>query len=305
MKLLGADIFAKWPRWVAIFGVVMLGIKAPAETAATEGIWGTPRVYKVVNGRELRLWITRPEHSADSSPRPVMVFFHGGGWVGGSPRVFNEQSRYFSRRGMVCVNVEYRLLDREVLEPPLVCVQDAKSAIRWVRTHANELGADSSRIASFGASAGGHLAAVVGMHDGLDDPADDGSVSARTQAMLMLNPVIHNGPGDAGYGYKRIGDEYKSYSPFHYEKTGAPPGIIFIGTRDRLIPVDMILQFKRSVEWAGARCDVEVYYGEDHSFFNPRNADGRYFRLTTVAADRFLVSLGWIEGPVTLSINDS
>lgn len=284
-----------------VFAVVWLGSWVAVQAEEELGIGGEPHVYKIVDGRELRVWVTRPELAEEAGSRPVLVFFHGGGWVDGSPRVFNDQIDYFSRRGMLCVNVEYRLLDREVLAPPLICVQDAKSAVRWVRTHASELNADPNRIATFGASAGGHLAAVVGMHDGLDDPQDDLSVSARSQAMLMLNPVIHNGPGPEGYGYKRIASEYTQYSPYHYDKAAAPPAIIFIGTRDRLIPLDMILEFKRSMEWAGARCDVEVYFGEDHSFFSQRNADGRYFYLTTLAADRFLSSLGWLNGRATLS----
>ena len=291
----------RWLRWLSLAGAI-LGYSATAQPEVPTDIWGEVQVYKEVDGRELRVWVTQSEVTADAAPRPVIIFFHGGGWVGGSPSVFNEQSAYFSSRGMVCVNVEYRMLDRKVPDPPLICIQDAKSAIRWIRIHAREFGADPDRIASFGASAGGHLAAVVGMSDGFDDPNDDLGVSAQSQAMLMLNPVIHNGPGPEGYGYKRIAEEYEQYSPFHYDKTGAPPGIIFIGTRDRLIPLDMILEFKRSMEWAGARCDVEVYYDEDHSFFNERNADGRYFYLTTIAADRFLASLGWLEGPPTLSV---
>lgn len=297
------SVWRRWSRCGVIVGVVFGStVKSPAEVAV--GIQGEPHVYKVVDGRELRVWVTKPQSEEDSALRPVMMFFHGGGWVGGSPRVFNDQSAYFSRRGMVCVNVEYRLLDRAVLDPPLICIQDAKSAIRWVRNHADELGADTNRIASFGASAGGHLAAVVGMQEGLDDPQDDLRISAQVQAMLMLNPVIHNGPGLDGYGYKRTATQFKTYSPFHYDKVGAPPAIIFIGTEDRVIPFDMVLRFKRAMEWAGSRCDVEIYHGEDHSFFNSKNAEGLYFYLTTVAADRFLSSLGWLKGKPTMKHPD-
>lgn len=263
----------------------------------SEGVIGEKRIYKRVEGRPLHVFVLRPEnHPPDSvEPRPVMVFFHGGGWVAGSPRVFSGYAEHFRQRGVICVLVEYRLLDRAVLDAPLVCIQDAKSAMRWVRQNAKELGADPERVASFGASAGGHLAAAVGMLPGLDDPDDDLAVSARAQAMLMLNPVLHNGPGEAGYGYKRTGEAFPRYSPFHNVSPEVPPALVMIGTEDKLIPLDMVLRFKRAMEQAGVRCDVEAYHGEEHSFFSPNNANGLYFSLTTEVADRFLSSLGWID----------
>ncbi len=95
------------------------------------------------------------------------------GWVGGAPGQFTEHSKYLATRGMVAIQVEYRLLDRKKRELPATCCADAKSAMRWVRGHANTLGIDPERIASAGGSAGGHLAAFVGMVEGGDDDDDD------------------------------------------------------------------------------------------------------------------------------------
>lgn len=136
---------------------------------AAEGPVGQARVYKKVGDRELRLFVVHHDGWQPTDQRPALVLFHGGGWTGGSPMQFNDQVTYLARRGMVCFQVEYRLV-KDVPGPPLNCVHDAKSAMRWVRSHAGELGIDPKRIAAGGGSAGGHLAAFVGMVEGLDDP---------------------------------------------------------------------------------------------------------------------------------------
>jgi acetyl esterase/lipase len=122
---------------------------------------------------ELKLYVTKPKDWKASDNRPAIVFFHGGGWVGGAPGQFTEHSKYFASRGLVCVQAQYRLLDKKKNDPPIICINDAKSAMRWVRSRADELGIDPNRIASGGGSAGGHLAAFVGLAEGVDDPKDD------------------------------------------------------------------------------------------------------------------------------------
>src|SRR5690606_34070823 len=110
------------------------------------------------------------------------------------------------------------------------------------RAHAEELGIDPDRIASAGGSAGGHLAAFVGMVDGMDDPQDDKSVSPKSNAMVLFNPVLNNGPG--GFGFDRIGQRYREYSPAHNVSADDPPAIVFLGSEDGLIPVQQMEDFK-------------------------------------------------------------
>ena len=94
---------------------------------------GEERVYKKVDGRDLRLFIVKPDDWKATDQRPALVLFHGGGWTGGAPTQFNEQATYLARRGLVCVQVEYRLV-KDLPGPPTNCVRDAKSAMRWVRS---------------------------------------------------------------------------------------------------------------------------------------------------------------------------
>jgi acetyl esterase len=129
--------------------------------------------YKKVGERELKLFIEKPADWNASDKRPAIVFFFGGGWVGGSTQQFEKQSEYLAKRGLVGIRLEYRGPKGEK-GPPVICCQDAKSAMRYVRSHSAELGIDSQCIAAAGGSAGGHLAAFTALTPGLDDPQDAG-----------------------------------------------------------------------------------------------------------------------------------
>ena len=252
-------------------------------------------VYKKVGNRELQLYVVKPADAKASDQRAALVLFHGGGWVGGGPTQFNDQATYLTSRGMVCVQVEYRLLDKSNEEPPVICVQDAKSAMRWVRSHAGELGIDPKRIGAGGGSAGGHLAAFVGLVDGGDDPQDDLQVSAKADALVLFNPVFDNGP-DGGWGQARVGDRVQEFSPAHNISADDPPAIVFLGTRDNLIPVATVKRFQANMKAAGVRCEAVYYDGQPHGFFN----DAPWKSRTLLEADKFLASLGWLAGPPTM-----
>ncbi len=254
-------------------------------------------VYKKAGDRELKLIIEKPADWKATDNRPAIVFFFGGGWVGGSAVQFQGQSEYFASRGMVGVRVEYRVIPKGDSGPPVVCCNDAKSAMRWVRGHSAELGIDPQRIAASGGSAGGHLAAFTSMVDGLDDPADDVKVSPRGNAMVLFNPVFDNGP-DGGWGHARVGERYKEFSPAHNVASDDPPAIVFLGAKDALISGAVLDRFKANMTKAGVRCETHVYEGQAHGFFN----QDPYKIATLIEADKFLASLGWLNGEPTLTM---
>lgn len=270
----------------------------PLSAAEPSGI--ETHLYKKVEGRELKLTVQKPAVWQATDKRPAVVFFHGGGWVGGKPVQFSQHSEYLAGRGLVCVQVEYRLLkDSPADTSPLVCIQDAKSAMRWVRSHAPELGIDPARIAAGGGSAGGHLAAFTGMVEGLDDPKDDLSVSAKANALLLYNPVFDNGPND-GWGTARVKNRYQEFSPAHNITADDPPTIVFLGTADKLIPVSVVERFKSGMEKAGVRCETRYYEDQPHGFFNAGKNNNKYYVETLRETDLFLASLGWLQGEPTV-----
>ena len=184
----------------------------------------TQLLYKKVDTTQLYLTVY---HSATKVPNkisPAMVFFFGGGWNSGTVKQFEPQAIYFSQRGMTCILVDYRVREKHKATP-FESLKDAKSAIRYIRTHANDLQIDPSKIVAAGGSAGGHLAAATALIKDYNESTDNTSISCIPNALVLFNPVFDNGPG--GYGYERIGDAYTSFSPLHNIKSGAPPTIVF------------------------------------------------------------------------------
>ena len=274
------------PALLSLLSLVMVA-SACAQPA------GTPHTYKKVGDRELKLYVYQPDGKKPETPLPAIVFFHGGGWVSGAPTQFLHHCEYLAKRGLVAIEADYRHLDKTTKEPPLICVQDAKSAMRWVRSHAAELGIDPDRIASGGGSAGGHLAAFVGMVEGLDDPQDDTKVSAKSNAMVLFNPVFDNGPG--GWGTERVGNRYTEFSPAHNISKDDPPAIVFLGSKDNLIPVKTLEAFKANMEKVGVRCETRIYEGQGHGFFNYGKSENKFYDATVKEMDAFLTSLGWLK----------
>ncbi len=249
-------------------------------------------VYKTVGDVELRLHVFDPPGLAPGDRRAAIVFFHGGSWVGGDPNQFYPQCRHLASRGMVAISAEYRLKSRHGTTP-FDCVRDGKSALRWVRAHAAELGIDPERIAAGGGSAGGHVAAAVATVAGLDEHGEDRSVSCVPAALALFNPVYDNGPG--GWGHAKVRDRYWEISPLHNVRRGIPPAIVFFGTKDRLVPVRTAKNFQRAMLDAGSRSELVLFDGEGHGFFNPGRGNGRGYPETLAALDRFLTSLGFLD----------
>ncbi len=193
---------------------------------------------------------------------------------------------------MVAICADYRTNKNGGVDPR-GCVTDVKSAMRWVRAHAGELGIDPQRIAAGGGSAGGHLAAATALIGKFDEAGEDTSVSCRPDALVLFNPVVDN--SEKGYGYERVGAYWQDFSPLHNIDKTAPPTLFMLGTKDALIPVAVGEEYKKRMEEVGARCDLRLYDGQPHGFFN----GARYFETLT-ETDRFLESLGFLKGKPTL-----
>ncbi|MDO6809777.1 alpha/beta hydrolase [Zobellia galactanivorans] len=250
-------------------------------------------VYKIVDGDTLKMQFLYPEKIKQKKAYPAIVFFFGGGWNGGTITQFEDQAKYFASRGMIGVLVDYRVKSRHGTTP-FEAVSDAKSAMRFVRANAHKFHIDPNKIVASGGSAGGHLAAATATLDGLDEATDDLSISAKPNALVLYNPVIDNGP--EGFEYKRMGGRHMEISPMHNIKGGTPPTIIFLGTKDALIPVATIEKYKTKMEAVGSRCDIFLYKDQTHGFFNKPRSNGEFYVKTTREADIFLKSIGYLKG---------
>ncbi|MGB0480516.1 MAG: alpha/beta hydrolase [Flavobacteriaceae bacterium] len=263
--------------------------------ATPEVIASNAVVYKTIGDVALNLHIYNPKNFDEKKTHNVIIFFHGGGWNNGSHKAFKRQSMYFASRGMVAISAEYRLKNTHGTTP-YDAVEDAKSAIRFVRKHANELKINPKTITAGGGSAGGHLAVSCGLLKMWDNSSEELSISSKPNALVLLNPVLDLGPDR--FAHKRFGNDYKSLSPIHNISKNAPPTIILVGTEDRILPVPIVKDYKSRMESLGNRCDVVLYEGQGHAFF--AKPPVKYFIETTDEIDRFLVSLGYLEGQSTI-----
>ncbi len=257
-------------------------------------------VYKHASGDDLWIYRFQPEHHDPSADRrPAVVFFFGGGWNGGSVSQFEKHARYLAQRGIVAFLADYRVKSRQGINPD-ACVQDGKSAIRWVRANASRLGVDQERIAAGGGSAGGHVAAATGICNGFEDPNDSNAeTSSKADALLLFNPVYDNSP--EGYGHSRVEAHFPAISPAHNITSDDPPTLVFLGSDDKLIPVSTAENFDANLKRAGVTSSLHIYKGQPHGFFNERKSR-RCFVDTIVKMDQFLTRLGWLQGPPKRSL---
>ncbi len=259
-------------------------------------------VYKTVGGADLKLWIFEPQGHKPTDKRPAIVFFFGGGWNSGSPKQFEQQSKHLASRGMVAITADYRVASRHQVKV-VDCVRDAKSAIRWVRTHAARLGIDPGRIAAGGGSAGGHLAAATAILPGFDEPGENTKVSSRPNAMILFNPALLLAPIEESntsdlaskFTAERAGTDPKAVSPYHQLAKGAPPALILHGKADTTVPYATVGAFAKKSVSLENRCDLVGFEGQPHGFFNYGRGNGEYYEKTLQRAEEFLVSIGYLK----------
>src|SRR5262245_20531301 len=139
--------------------------------------------YRTLDGHRLSLDIYFPPDGPSPDPsgprRPAILAIHGGSWIGGSKRLFRPSpwdppptAIRLAEADFVVIAADYRLARPGVPGWP-AALDDLRESVRWIRRHADDLGIDPGRIAAFGPSAGGHLAALLGTSAGLRGPDDD------------------------------------------------------------------------------------------------------------------------------------
>lgn len=226
-------------------------------------------VYKSVGGRDLELHIFEPNgHDPATDQRPCFLIIHGGGWTGGEPRKFYTIADHYAKKGMFAISLQYRLIDAKAGVTVFDCVKDGRSAVRWLRAHAQTLGIDPKRIAVSGGSAGGHVALATAVFENspdIDESTDDLSVSCVPDLLIPLNPVIDTS-GD-GYGQRKIGESWRALSPLHHVKRRLPPTLICHSTEDTVTPYVGAARFVELSKAAGNDCQLFTFEGGRHGWF--------------------------------------
>ena len=276
------------------------------------------RTYKTVGGEPIKLFVFNPTDAKPGDRRPATVWIHGGAWVAGAADGFYPHARYFATRGAVGISINYRLVKAN--GPTITdSLGDCKSAIRYIRSHAAEMGVDPDRIAVLGDSAGGHLAAALGTVPGFDDPADDKSIIAVPNAMVLCNAITDmTGPswikfviGGEALAKKpapaatqptpQAMELARQLSPMFQVKAQQPITLVMHGLNDGTVLPEQSKLFTAAMKAAGNRCDLVLIENARHAFVCVRYSAPESMVVSSVRTiDKFLASLGYVSGEPTL-----
>ncbi|MFA6563213.1 MAG: alpha/beta hydrolase [Verrucomicrobiia bacterium] len=254
---------------------------------------GKNYTYKQSAGqpREMEIYFP-PNHDPAKAKVPGLILFHGGGWGGGNLSQFQFACHYFASRGLVAATVNYRMLSKaDAAKLPKgetrkrVCITDAKSAIRWFKQHAAELGIDPVRVITGGGSAGGHISVLATTNPGLNDSADPKDMDTSVVAYLLFNPA-----------FSAQDSEDAEVDVLRYLKPTLAPAIVFFGDKDNW-KIGWDAAHAKLKSLGNTTTNLQIAEGQTHSFFNK----DPWRAVTLIAADRFQVQQGLLKGEPTLA----
>jgi acetyl esterase/lipase len=222
-----------------------------------------------------------------TNPVPVIIWVHGGAWKAGSKE--NSPATRFLRKGYAIASINYRLSQHAIFPAQ---IEDCKAAVRWLRAHAKEYKLDPDRFAAWGASAGGHLVALLGTTGNVKtfDVGDNLEFSSRVQAVVdffgptdltqMSRYAPTNGPIDhdaadspesllIGGAVQANQDKAARANPITYITRDAPPFLILHGDKDNLVPYQQSELLRDALEKAGVPATLKIIPGAGHGFAGP------------------------------------
>ena len=232
--------------------------------------------YHVASNQENKLDLYIPRDA--TSPTPVLMYIHGGGWVGGTKESSVLRILPYLEMGWAVANVEYRL--GAVARAP-AAVEDGLCALRWVIRNAEQYNLDASRIVTTGNSAGGHLALTTGMipaSAGLDRECP-GSEELNVAAIINWYGITEvgdllDGPNTRSYAVGWMGSLENRFeiaervSPMTYVRAGLPPTLTIHGDADPTVPYQQALTLHEKLDEVGVPNELHTVPGGRHGGFN-------------------------------------
>jgi alpha-L-fucosidase 2 len=233
--------------------------------------------YANVAGESLLLDV-RPARVAGPPPHYAVIVVHGGGWSGGNRRDDLPFIDALCDAGLTVFSIEYRLAPKHQWP---ACIDDVRTAIKWVTEHAKTYGADASRIGLVGYSAGGHLACHAAVIDRAPNIAAVALLAAPTDHVLDnfrrggLSPSMKN-----LLGKEKVDDEAIELlwriSPINYVTPGLPPFLLMNGTTDESVPHAQSAHLHQRLSDLGVKSDLISLEGAEHRIRNWPQFEPRY-----------------------------
>ncbi len=221
-----------------------------------------------------------------TGPAPLLLFLHAGGWTGGSRAggMGFEVQPILTAAGYTLASLDYRLAPKDKMP---AMIEDVKCAVRSFRAHAAEWGIDPGRIGVIGASAGAHLAALMGTADESAgfDVGEYAGYSSRVQAVVdMAGPAILT---DANTSYARELAEQvfgvtdfsdprlAAASPVTWVSADDPPFLIIHGDQDSTVPLEQSQALYKALLAAGVEARLIVVKDAGHTLDAPEQSPSR------------------------------
>ncbi|MEB3372210.1 alpha/beta hydrolase [Saccharopolyspora mangrovi] len=232
-------------------------------------------------------------HRPPVESAPVVLFVHGGGWRVGSRESFcptwqDWSPSPFARlvsAGFAVVSVDYRLSGEAVFPAQL---DDVTAALQWIRDRAADLGVDAERIVVWGESAGGHLAALLGLTAtreapgaiaGVIDwygPSDLSAMSSRedpdSREAHLLGATASEAPEVA-----------RLASPVAHVHDAAPPFHLAHGTADEAVPAEQSSRLAEALREVGASVELDLVPDAGHLWRGPVDGERLFNRAVDFA----------------------
>lgn len=239
------------------------GAPAPVVAGVTRDI-----EFEAVGGQRLKLDAYVPESGGQL--RPAVVIVHGGGWRSGDKGDWSGEAQKLMNAGFVAFSVNYRLVPAFRFPAQL---EDVQAAVRWVRSHAAELGVDPARIGALGGSAGGHLAGLLGTTGSgpLDRDARVKAVVSWSGPMNFhadINPERGQSstavPELLGCSRDACPDLYSQASPIdQVDSTDAP--MLLANSKEELVPEAQATTMSARLDQAGVANRLVIFPGSQHA----------------------------------------
>lgn len=241
---------------------------------------------------ELRLFVYMPPGWTDADRRSAVVLFHGGGWQIGNPVAIKDLGMYLASQGLVVVMPEYRLR-----MGAHICIEDARSAMRWTKANAARLGVDPERIGAGGRSAGGHIALACATDQKIDAKSDDLDIDPMPAFLVCQVPALTPYAKTTDVSVTGTEEIKAMCTPYAWSRTPHPPALFLCGARDwrategfRYVVSAMLKD--------GMKEEVQVWIGDDAGHDLAKVYDLQSKRRIHL----FLAALGYMEQSFKLEV---
>lgn len=238
--------------------------------------------YGEANGRALLLDLALPKTRAAGKRLPALIYLHGGAWRSGSKADGIPAICFYARHGFVAASVGYRLSHQAHFPAQ---IEDCKCAARFLRANAKEFGINPERIGAMGSSAGGHLAALLGVTGGRDTFASKGGWAGFSDRLRAVCSLF--APSDflrmprkhipeqlsstarlLGGTLEEVRELYLKASPVNHVHRDAPAFLLVHGGADELVPPEQSELFYEALKKAGVDATLHIVEGARHGSAN-------------------------------------